>query len=89
MQPFRQEQLADFRASLKKPDGALLTGGLRRKAPGNIRWTLPTIMREEEDGKETLIALPSLGLSIPGSMLRWEMRYKKISTDLIANPGSG
>jgi tRNA(Ile)-lysidine synthase TilS/MesJ len=87
MQPFRQEQLADFRASLKKPDGALLKEGLRRKAPGNIRWTLPTIMREEEDGKETLIALPSLGLSIPGSMLRWEMRYKKISTDLIANPG--
>jgi tRNA(Ile)-lysidine synthase len=85
VQPFRQEHLADIRASLKKNDGALLIRTLRRMAPGNIRWTLPTILRKEDDGKETLIALPSLGLSTPGSMLRWEIRYKKICTDLIEN----
>jgi tRNA(Ile)-lysidine synthase len=78
VQPLMKDHLAGFRASLLKSDKLRLLRILRSEAPGNVRWTLPAIMREEK-GKATLVALPSLELSIPQSGVRWEMRYKKIS----------
>lgn len=78
IQPFREEHLAGFRAALTRDDKLQLTSILRKEAPGNVRWTLPAILRKGKDGKETPIALPSLDLSVSGSQLRWEIRYKKI-----------
>lgn len=82
IQPLKREQLSEFRASLKKVDRAGLQQLLKEKAPGNVRWTLPAIVKREEDGKETVVALPSLDLSVNGSesLGRWEIRYKKIYT---------
>ncbi|KAE9380472.1 adenine nucleotide alpha hydrolases-like protein [Stipitochalara longipes BDJ] len=79
VQPFMKDHVGDFRASLVKSDRLRLIRTLRTMAPGIIRWTLPAIVRKEENGKVTLIALPSLNLSIPESGVKWEIRYKKIS----------
>ena len=87
VQPLMKEHLAEFRASLPKSDEVRLLKTLKRKAPGNTRWTLPTIVRKEESGKMSLIALPSLDIGIPNSGIRWEIRYKKISlSDLLGGP---
>lgn len=84
VRPFQPEHLARFRASLAKSDRLKLVRLLKEKAPGNVRWTLPAILNKGGDGRETVLALPSLGLSIFGCMVRWEIRYKKIRTELFA-----
>jgi hypothetical protein len=80
VKPFEKEQIAIFRASLTKADGRRFRTLLREKTPDHVRWTLPAIVRKERDGKEKVIALPSLDLSIGGlgSLVKWEIRYKKI-----------
>jgi tRNA(Ile)-lysidine synthase len=82
IEPFKREQMAGFRASLEKPDRRRFRRLLREKTPGHVRWTLPAIVRRDEDGEEKVVALPSLDIGIPGlgSLLRWELKYKKIYT---------
>jgi tRNA(Ile)-lysidine synthase len=85
IQPFSGKHLAEFRASLTRSDESRLRWDLKKKAPGKVRWTLPAIVRKEEDGKEMLIALPSINLSIPECMVRWEIRYKNVPAQFIAS----
>jgi tRNA(Ile)-lysidine synthase len=89
LKPFNREQLAEFRAALERANderaaAMQLRRQLKNKAPAKVRYTLPAIMKSE-GGKETIIALPSLGLSIPGCKVRWEIRYKKIPSQTLAN----
>jgi tRNA(Ile)-lysidine synthase len=89
LKPFNREQLAEFRAALDRVDDERaaelrLRWQLKNKAPGKVRYTLPAILKSE-GGKETIIALPSLDLSIPGCMVRWEIRYKKITSQTLEN----
>ncbi|OCL07954.1 hypothetical protein AOQ84DRAFT_294103 [Glonium stellatum] len=51
--------------------------------PAAIRWTLPALVMVGDDGKEHVIALPSLGLAIGSRAqeygVEWDIRYKKIN----------
>ncbi len=89
LKPFNPEQLAEFRAALEGADDGRtaelrLRWQLKNKAAAKVRYTLPAIMKNE-GGKEKIIALPSLDLRIPGCMVRWEIRYKKIPSQTLAD----
>jgi tRNA(Ile)-lysidine synthase len=85
IKPFQCDHLADFRASIAWPYRIELREVLRDIAPGNVRWTLPAIVRKEKNGKEKLIALPSLDICISKCMVRWDIRYKKVCKGIFGN----
>jgi hypothetical protein len=73
--------MSEFRHDIGEKYGANFRRVLKR-APGNVRWTLPAIALRTGDGNEKVLALPSLGLALPKSeeLAKWEIRYKKINT---------
>ena len=73
------ELLGQFYASLAEKKH--LRELLSRVAPGDIRWTLPSMLTHEEGRMQRVIALPSLGVSSAGCEVQWEIRYKKIYTE--------
>lgn len=50
---------------------------LRQRAPGDVRWTLPAIVVKLEEGKERVLALPTLGVDVAGDV-KCEVRYKHV-----------
>jgi tRNA(Ile)-lysidine synthase len=81
VRPFNQEDMANIRNSVKgsQPLNRLLW----RIAPDDVRWTLPAIVTKGVDRKESMLALPTLGVILPQAeeMFRtvdWEFRYKKV-----------
>jgi tRNA(Ile)-lysidine synthetase-like protein len=57
------------------------TGGLSRLCAGRLEWE----RRLKEEEKLQLLALPTLGVALPGveDWLRWEVRYRKVDDELL------
>jgi tRNA(Ile)-lysidine synthase len=89
VRPFRDHDLAGFRNSLSENHSGKLPGMLSKLAPGKIRWTLPAITKQGLDGDEELLALPTLDVGVLGieKLVKWEVRYKKIDTDILTMAG--
>ncbi|KAI9667629.1 MAG: hypothetical protein M1821_000446 [Bathelium mastoideum] len=58
---------------------------LHRDAKAKVRWTLPVIVKIEEEGlgkgfplKDKAVALPTLGYKLPDESIQWHIHYKKI-----------
>ena len=83
IRPYRKDDSMGFRDSLSKADRGFFRRILKDLAPGDVRWTLPTIALREADGNERVLALPTLDISIPEfeNLVSWEVRYKKVNTD--------
>jgi tRNA(Ile)-lysidine synthase len=81
VRPFHKDDMSDFRHDIDEKYEVKLRRVLK-SAPGSVRWTLPAIALRTGDGNEKVIALPSLGLTLPKSeeLAKWEIRYKKINT---------
>jgi tRNA(Ile)-lysidine synthase TilS/MesJ len=83
IRPLRGYDLTVMEYSLLKPKKNMLRKLLWKLAPANVRWTLPAIAIRDLDGKEKVLALPTLDIGVPNveSMVKWEVRYKKIDLD--------
>jgi len=79
VRPFRHTDYDEFRHLFAPHTRSSLHESLKKVAPGNIRFTLPSIVRRE-DWKDTVIALPTLNARAPEykGLLSWEVRYKKV-----------
>jgi tRNA(Ile)-lysidine synthase TilS/MesJ len=90
--PLHAEYLKPFRMALNPEQRARLERLLKYHAPGKVRYTLPAIYSVEPDpeGGEspimTLLALPSLGIHIPGMerWIRYELRYRHVDLSLLS-----
>ena len=80
IQPLRLENLRQLRSTLPASNVKSLNKLLRVAAPGKIRWTLPVLLREEQNGMDEVIALPTLGQVIPNKLgVKWEVRFKRVT----------
>lgn len=85
MRPFEEGDLMGFRHRVGLKMHAVLKDTLRKLAPEGIRWTLPAIVIRSENGKEKVLALPTLGISVLNSAkdVGWEVRYKKVDMEML------
>lgn len=79
IQPLTPENLRQLRSSLAKTDAESLSELLRAAAPGHVRYTLPVFL-QERDGREEVVALPTLGWEHPARKeeVAWKVKYKKV-----------
>ncbi|KAF7543199.1 hypothetical protein G7Z17_g10925 [Cylindrodendrum hubeiense] len=100
VQPFRPEDGKVFRKTLSPLRRAKLERLLKHYAPGKVRYTLPALYGVERERDHysqhvtqtvTLLALPTLGIHIPGleRWVRYEVRYKKVDTTLLGHEPRG
>ena len=95
--PFSPQHAKQFRRALPPRSRTRLEQILKYHAPGKSRYSLPGIYSIEESpdasaqsGKQefvyTLLALPSLGIHIPGleRWVKYDIRYKKVDIGLLA-----
>ncbi|KAM4066900.1 PP-loop family protein [Hirsutella rhossiliensis] len=75
--PFLPEHAKSFRLALPREERSRLEQVLKRHAPGKVRYSLPALYAVQEAGAGkgtahtlTLLALPSLGIHVPG-LERW------------------
>ena len=89
LRPFFKSGLKKFRHSLGKANEELLHLMLKDFAPGDVRWTLPALVTQSPDGGQTILALPTLHVSLPDiqTYVNWEVRYKKVANDLLSGNG--
>ena len=99
--PFRPEHAKAFRKALPPLRRARLEKLLKHYAPGKIRYALPAIYGVERRWEPyslhmttrlTLLALPTLGIHIPGleRWVKYDVRYKKVDVTLLGHqPRSG
>ncbi|KAF4456372.1 trna -lysidine synthase [Fusarium albosuccineum] len=100
VQPFLVDHAKAFRNALPPVRRARLEKLLKHYAPGKVRYSLPalySIQRERDHYSQhvtttlTLLALPTLGIHIPGleRWLKYEVRYKKVDTSLLGHQPRG
>lgn len=92
--PFQAEHTKPFRKALPRDQAARLEAVLQHYAPNKIRYTLPgiyicdTMERgvQPRSDQMTLLALPTLGIHLPGlnKWLKYEVSYKKVDLSLLA-----
>ncbi|TWU75657.1 hypothetical protein ED733_007203 [Metarhizium rileyi] len=90
--PLLPHHAKPFRKALPPKQRARLEQILRYYAPGKIRYSLPALYSieatraQDESGQTlTLLALPSLGIHVPGleRWVRYEARYRWIDASLL------
>ncbi|KAH6711114.1 mitochondrial tRNA-lysidine synthetase [Leptodontidium sp. MPI-SDFR-AT-0119] len=83
IKPLPQELWPRFKEELGGSRGQAIEI-IKEKAPGGVRWTLPALVLREAGGKERVLALPTLGISLQhdsiNGKVQCEVRYKKIHT---------
>ena len=100
VQPFRLEHAKAFRQALSPLRRAKFEQLLKHYAPGKVRFSLPALYCVERERSHysqhvtvtsTLLALPSLGIHVPGleRWVRYEVRYKKVDTSLLGHRPRG
>lgn len=74
-----------FRHPRDAPDSLMLREVLNGVARHRVTGTLPAIASRDPDGMERVLALPTLGVSIPNveQLVKWDVRYKKVDTEHI------
>lgn len=89
--PFMPQHAKPFRRALPVKQRARLDQILKYYAPGKIRYSLPALYSveavpgQDADPTLTLLALPSLGIQVPG-LERWvkcETRYRWVDASLL------
>lgn len=92
IRPFQPEHAKAFRKALPRDQQRRLEAVLQHYAPGKIRYTLPGVYMTEVDFREyptsdqlTLLALPTVGIQLPGlhKWLKYEVNYKKVDLSLL------
>ncbi|QPC71728.1 hypothetical protein HYE68_002480 [Fusarium pseudograminearum] len=94
--PYRAEHAKAFRKALSPTGKARLEKLLKHYAPGKIRYALPAIyiVEKQQDPYSThmttqltLVALPTLGIHIPGleRWVKYDVRYKKVDVTLLGH----
>ncbi|KAL4732573.1 hypothetical protein ACLX1H_001590 [Fusarium chlamydosporum] len=94
--PYRPEYAKAFRKALPPMRRARLEKLLKHYAPGKIRYALPAIYSVERQQdpysthmttRLTLLALPTLGIHIPGleRWVKYDVRYKKVDVKLLGH----
>jgi tRNA(Ile)-lysidine synthase TilS/MesJ len=80
IRPFHKQDLVRLKAEVKHPLRKKLEVLLKKHSPGNVRWTLPTIVIKGGVEGERVLALPTLNFGFPyhGMPVKWEVRYKKV-----------
>ncbi|KOS19427.1 putative tRNA(Ile)-lysidine synthase [Escovopsis weberi] len=87
--PFMPAYSKPFRTALPRKDRDRLEQILKHYAPGKARYSLPALYSVEASGAGepvlTLLALPSLGIHVPGleRWVKYEARYKQIDSSLL------
>ncbi|RSL99350.1 hypothetical protein CDV31_012216 [Fusarium ambrosium] len=100
VQPYRAEYAKVFRKALPPMRRARLEKLLKHYAPGKIRYSLPALYGVERERDHysqhvtttlTLLALPSLGIHIPGleRWVKYEVRYKNVDKTLLGHRPRG
>jgi tRNA(Ile)-lysidine synthase len=81
----QKEDLGKYKASLPPKTKLTFNRIMKDFAPGYTKFTLPAIVEATADGKEHVIALPTLNCHLPGlaDQLRYSVRYKKIRSKWI------
>lgn len=78
----RAEDIHSFKNSFERTSPAFrkLRHRLSELSPGEIRFTLPLIVKVDPEGREKILALPSLRLRVPSarSEIEYGIRYKRI-----------
>ncbi|KAL6794559.1 hypothetical protein GGI42DRAFT_139068 [Trichoderma sp. SZMC 28013] len=92
--PFLPSYAKPFRMALPPRERANLEKVLKHYAPGKVRYSLPALYSVEESGQGenlepilTLLALPTLGIHVPGleRWVKYEARYKNIDVTLLSS----
>lgn len=89
--PLQPRHSKPFRLALPEKQQVQLEKVLKHYAPGKVRYSLPAIYSVEGAEADpatwtlTLLALPSLGVHVPGldRWLKYETRYKKVDGTLL------
>lgn len=90
--PLLPQHTKPFRLALPREERFRLERVLKRRAPAKLRYSLPALysVQDAEAGSGTaqgltLLALPSLGIHVPGleRWVKYEARYKKIDRGLL------
>lgn len=91
--PFQPDHTKPFRKALPRDQAARLEAVLKHYAPNKIRYTLPGIYKTDvvdrgvqpRSDQLTLLALPTLGIHLPGlnKWLKYEASYKKVDLSLL------
>ncbi|KAI8661814.1 PA14 domain-containing protein [Fusarium keratoplasticum] len=100
VQPYRAEYAKAFRKALPPMRRARLEKLLKHYAPGKIRYSLPALYGVERERDHysqhvtttlTLLALPSLGIHIPGleRWVKYEVRYRNVDKTLLGHHPRG
>ncbi|KZZ94930.1 PP-loop family protein [Moelleriella libera RCEF 2490] len=92
LMPLLPQHMKPFRKALPPRQRAQLERVLRYYAPGKVRYSLPALYSVEAasaGGKNpilTLLALPSLGVHVPGleRWLKYEVRYRWVDLPLLS-----
>ncbi|KAK2593972.1 hypothetical protein QQS21_008331 [Conoideocrella luteorostrata] len=95
--PFMPQHAKPFRKALPPRQRVRLEQILKYYAPGKIRYSLPALYSVEAvRGKDasptlTLLALPSLGIHVPGleRWVKYEARYRWVDASLLGLKRSG
>ncbi|KAL7787124.1 hypothetical protein V8C37DRAFT_391104 [Trichoderma ceciliae] len=92
--PFLPSSAKPFRMALPPRERANLEKVLKHYAPGKVRYSLPALYSVEESGYGedseqtlTLLALPTLGIHVPGleRWVKYEARYKNTDITLLGS----
>ncbi|KAI9155369.1 putative tRNA(Ile)-lysidine synthase [Paramyrothecium foliicola] len=102
LHPLYAEHLKSFRMALPQSQRDRLERLLKYHAPGKVRYTLPALYSVEPGKSEgdpemdnpetfTLLALPSLGIHLPGMerWVRYEIRYRHVDLTLLGRQTMG
>jgi tRNA(Ile)-lysidine synthetase-like protein len=90
--PFLASSAKPFRMALPPRERANLEKVLKHYAPGKVRYSLPALYSVEATGDDedseqimTLLALPTLGIHVPGleRWVKYEARYRNIDITLL------
>jgi tRNA(Ile)-lysidine synthase len=92
--PFLPSSAKPFRMALPPKERSNFEKVLKHYAPRKVRYSLPALYSVEEsnDGEDstqimTLLALPTLGIHVPGleRWVKYEARYKNIDNTLLGS----
>ncbi|RDA92555.1 hypothetical protein CP533_0928 [Ophiocordyceps camponoti-saundersi (nom. inval.)] len=85
VKPLIPRHLKLFRQGLAPGQRARLRRLFHKNAPGKVRFSVPAIYTASADGRSKLLALPSLGIHVPGleRWIRYRARYRYIDASLL------
>ena len=85
IRPFEAEDQAEYLKGISSTHLRWLTRVLRQDAKEKIKWTLPAIVKhhdpsygQDTQGRDKVVALPTLGSKLEGEPIEWDVHYKSV-----------